>query len=825
MAVGRLGGNAPAIGLAALMVLITLLPPPGAARADAPVTYAQTNVTIAGVPMLARGYIADDCLKQAYLPCRSFVTNTYRQEATAQARTLQHLAILKDRAPRPLEDPVVSQVQWEVTPSPDTWPPDGAPESSDPICQNGTKWRVDIVTDESGSGGPVQGYEVEAWVGGAGRAEAKGQMDCYKTRMQAAGVPMESGTDLMREQWADSYIDTSQNVWCVWADQEGAGEGAGAGIAFFTLKSDSTIPQWVRDKHVGCDSSTDPFPERCRQLNGQDCSQLTNEEILIATVALFLALAGKADAPEGSGVPDGARPLARPFAQVADPQHLTQFTVRVVPDPAQPETVLMDYGDGAEDTATVYPGSGVQTLTFSHVFQPGFGFAIQRAIVLETAQESDVISAEDADAIPPALIGLPNPPACTAFGSTIAAGSLAVGTDGSVWSWSSGHGTPTPVPGLHGITSVATGDLTNFAIRADGSLWGWGNNTNGQLGTGAVNYSFAAPVLVGVLGVVAAAGSKAGEGYNGVAIKADGSLWAWGGNDSGQLGAGTTTRVNAPAPARNAANVLAATTGHRHTMAVDASGNVWGTGDNLSMQLGLDQTVIGVDEPHVVLGGALPSIGAGEDHTVVLGSDGSVWNWGYKDQLGRPLSGDDAGPGPVPGLSNAVAVDAGGKYEVALLNDGTLRTWGVDDSGVIGNGNDVIIPYAAVFHSPQQVMSIGSAIAVSAGFATVLTQLSDGTVWAWGDNWDGALGTGSSARATSTPAPVHISNVALPGGCQPPGARSRQAASTPRAVAARSAHGLRGWSPTTHWRRLLERSTVPRQPARTTPAPARVRRG
>jgi alpha-tubulin suppressor-like RCC1 family protein len=91
-----------------------------------------------------------------------------------------------------------------------------------------------------------------------------------------------------------------------------------------------------------------------------------------------------------------------------------------------------------------------------------------------------------------------------------------------------------------GYTAVAAGLRHTLALKADGSLWAWGDNSQGQLGDGS-GTSRLSPVLVGTGFVAIAAGDT-----HSLAIKADGTLWAWGSNGSGELGDGS--KVNRLAP-------------------------------------------------------------------------------------------------------------------------------------------------------------------------------------------------------------------------------------------------------------------------------------
>src|SRR5919199_510546 len=109
--------------------------------------------------------------------------------------------------------------------------------------------------------------------------------------------------------------------------------------------------------------------------------------------------------------------------------------------------------------------------------------------------------------------------------------------------------TPVGVSNLRGIQTLAAGECHSLALMEDGTVWAWGANSYGQLGNEAAGYGSSTPVQVSNLsGVKAIAAS---DEHN-LALKEDGTVWAWGKNNYGQLGDGTTTNRNTPVQVRNA---------------------------------------------------------------------------------------------------------------------------------------------------------------------------------------------------------------------------------------------------------------------------------
>ncbi|SDY79831.1 Alpha-tubulin suppressor [Asanoa ishikariensis] len=182
----------------------------------------------------------------------------------------------------------------------------------------------------------------------------------------------------------------------------------------------------------------------------------------------------------------------------------------------------------------------------------------------------------------------------------------------------------------------------------------------------------------------------------------------------------------------------------------------WGT--NAAGQLGIGTvgetatwpTAVTVAGPHTVR-----SVSAGFSHGLALLSNGTVKAWGSNEfgQLGDGTETSRPIPGTVAGLSEVKAVAAGGNLSVALLHDGTLRTWGFNFSGQLGDGT------TSNRSLPVRVEGLpGRVTAIAAGQNFVLALLANGTVMAWGDNFDGQLGQG---QADSQPHPVPLA-VRLP---------------------------------------------------------------
>ena len=141
---------------------------------------------------------------------------------------------------------------------------------------------------------------------------------------------------------------------------------------------------------------------------------------------------------------------------------------------------------------------------------------------------------------------------------------------------------PVTVAGLNGVRGAAGGDFHSVAVKIDGTVWAWGNNSVGQLGDGTTLRRVQPVKVVTLTGVSAIA-----AGYDhSLALKADGTVWAWGSNESGQLGDGTTIGRLAPIRVTGLTNVVAIAGGYSHSIALRSDGSVWAWGDNTRGQTG-----------------------------------------------------------------------------------------------------------------------------------------------------------------------------------------------------------------------------------------------
>lgn len=247
-----------------------------------------------------------------------------------------------------------------------------------------------------------------------------------------------------------------------------------------------------------------------------------------------------------------------------------------------------------------------------------------------------------------------------------------------------------PLQVMEDVASVSAGADFTVALKTDGTLWAWGGNDYGQLGNGSTTPS---DLPICVLDQVTAV--SAGD-YHVAALRADGSLWTWGDNLFGQLGDGT--RASRSTPAKVLDQVTAVSMGGYHAAALRADGTLWLWGSNIDGQLGnggqgntTDQTGAQLQTLPLSLSttGPVTAVSAGTSHTAVILADGSLWTWGRNDtqQLGLDQTAPTVSlPAQVPAVTQAAAVGTGTYQTVCLLSDDTLFSWGPQAMGLLGGG-------------------------------------------------------------------------------------------------------------------------------------------
>jgi alpha-tubulin suppressor-like RCC1 family protein len=301
-------------------------------------------------------------------------------------------------------------------------------------------------------------------------------------------------------------------------------------------------------------------------------------------------------------------------------------------------------------------------------------------------------------------------------------------------------------------TSVAAGGYHSLAIGSNGTVYAWGDNGLGQLGNGTTTNS-STPVAVSVPSGVTFTAIAAGLDDS-LALGSNGKVYAWGDNSFDELGNGSTASdstvpVAVSLPAGVTATAIAA--GQYHSLAIGSNGTLYAWGYNNDGQLGngkkaTPSTPVAVSMPSGV---TATKIAAGGYHSLAVGSNGDLYSWGYNvdGQLGNGTTTLEDKPVVVslPSGVSATSLSAGLYFSLAIGSNGDLYSWGYNADGELGDG-------AAVNSSTPVAVTLPAHAApsqISTGLYDSLALATNGTLYAWGQNGYGQLGDGSTTTSLS----------------------------------------------------------------------------
>jgi len=338
--------------------------------------------------------------------------------------------------------------------------------------------------------------------------------------------------------------------------------------------------------------------------------------------------------------------------------------------------------------------------------------------------------------------------------------SLAARGDGSVVAWGRAPGgvlaVPTPISLPGPAQRVAVGGSSAYVLLEDGTVVAWGENDEGQLGNGpsGSNKSLGTypkasitPVKVTDLAdiIAIAAGLK-----HAIALRKDGTVWAWGNRDDGAIGDGDgkptgSLRVlsaTAPVAVRGLTGITQIAAGMTHNLALTRDGKVMSWGSNGAGELGVGTRATGWTPAEVTGLTNVVAIAAGSGQgtygvSAAVRQDGTLWVWGSGSsaQMGNGVSNpspDDPGgrnllPLQVKGITGAKAASVGAGHIAVLMNDGSLRAWGMNGYGELGLGKTS--SYEAV---PVRVPGLANVASLRLGGYNSYAIRTDGTLWIWG---------------------------------------------------------------------------------------------
>ena len=323
---------------------------------------------------------------------------------------------------------------------------------------------------------------------------------------------------------------------------------------------------------------------------------------------------------------------------------------------------------------------------------------------------------------------------------------------------------PMPVTGLpSGVRQVTVTHLSSAALVADGTVDTWGGNLEGELGDPKVASSgrLLPGEVRGLTGITQISGGSAHM----LALASDGTVWAWGRGNEGQLGDGNTAESDLPVKIPGLTGVTQVAAGAQSSYALRSDGTVWSWGNNRHGELGTGTKDTETDVPGQIPGlTGITQIAAGHDvaasdggleSVFALRSDGTLAGWGYNEfgQLGNGSTADSAVPVTVPGLTGVTQVSSSGIHTLAIAGSNhQVLAWGNNFFGELGNGT------FRNSSTPEPIPLTG-VTQVSAGQVASAAVRSDGTLLTWGNNDWGQLGRAGSGPQLSPLAVPGLTNV------------------------------------------------------------------
>jgi alpha-tubulin suppressor-like RCC1 family protein len=341
----------------------------------------------------------------------------------------------------------------------------------------------------------------------------------------------------------------------------------------------------------------------------------------------------------------------------------------------------------------------------------------------------------------------------------------AIKTGGTLWAWGNGAdgrlgnssattvSSPVQVGAGTDWSSVSDGERFAVAIKTTGSIWSWGYHYPGATGQNLNSGSRSSPVQIGS----STDWSKVSCGRrHALAIKTDGSLWGWGGNTYGRVGNNSSSNLSSPVQIGTGTDWSMVSAGRNHSAAIKTGGTLWSWGRAAEGQLGHGNTTVRSSPVQVGSDTTWSKVSTGSAHTIALRTNGTIWSWGNNSygQLGHGNTTSRSSPVQVGTGTDWSGVKSMAFGCIAYKTNGTLWSWGRNVSGVLGLGYATTSTNSGI-SSPVLVDSGTSWTSqVAASYASTMAIKSDGTLWGWGHNQRGNLGTGNAVNAIKSPVQV-----------------------------------------------------------------------
>ena len=307
-----------------------------------------------------------------------------------------------------------------------------------------------------------------------------------------------------------------------------------------------------------------------------------------------------------------------------------------------------------------------------------------------------------------------------------------------------------PVQTIAGGTNwkqVTTNGLTSFGIKTDGTLWSCGYGGNGIQGNNnTVAFSSPVPSITGATNWKQISYQRAIV----LAVKTDGTLWSWGNGVYGQIGNNTTLNYSSPIqPIAGTTNWKQVAVGYHHAAAIKTDGTLWAWGHNGYGSIGDNTTAAKSSPVSLQYGSNWKQVACGYGTTAGIKSNGELWIWGGYFQ-NRGLAGNNT----TSNYSSPVTPAGGGTWKqvacgnyntmAGIKTDGTLWMWGTNSLGQLGTNN------TSNYSSPVQTIAGGTnwkQVSCSGYFTAAIK--TDGTLWTWGDDSYGQLGQNNTSNYSS----------------------------------------------------------------------------